>query len=145
MTLAFGWKKSARMAGRLWSWITRTLPAFTLGWRPGAAGRADGAEKIRQPALKGIRAQPRVGISCTKPSELPWGAAAREDRHFAREEGGSGTGNNLCKTQHRRSNESGGRRGQENSRVHQGPWWVSGRSSRVTELGTDAGWVNEVG
>src|ERR1700730_7765034 len=42
--------------GRLWSWITRTLPAFTLGWRPGAAGRADGAEKIRQPALKGIRA-----------------------------------------------------------------------------------------
>jgi hypothetical protein len=30
---------------------------------PGAAGRADGAEKIRQPALKTIRAQPRVGIS----------------------------------------------------------------------------------
>ena len=49
------------------------------------------------------------------------------------------------KTQHRRSNELGGRRGQENSRVHQGPWWVSGRSSCVTELGTDAGWVNEVG
>ena len=61
-------------------------------------------------------------------------AAAREDRRFAREGGGSGTGNNLCKTHHRRSNESGGRRGQENSRVHQGPWWVSGRSSCVTEL-----------
>jgi hypothetical protein len=72
-------------------------------------------------------------------------AAAREDRHFAREGGGSGTGNDLCKTHHRRSNESGGRRGQENSRVHQGPWWVSGRSSCVTELGTDARWVNEVG
>ena len=45
-----------------------------------AAGRADGAEKIRQPALKGIRAQ--RDIVCR------WGAAAREDRHFAREEEG---------------------------------------------------------
>src|ERR1700730_1510625 len=85
------------------------------------------------------------GYRVPSPASCRWGAAAREDRHFAREGGGSGTGNNLCKTQHRRSNESGGRRGQENSRVHQGPWWVSGRSSRVTELGTDAGWVNEVG
>jgi hypothetical protein len=31
MTLAFGWKKAGRMAGRLGSWITRTLPAFALG------------------------------------------------------------------------------------------------------------------
>jgi hypothetical protein len=30
-TLAFGWKKSGRMGGRLGSWITRTLPAFSLG------------------------------------------------------------------------------------------------------------------
>jgi hypothetical protein len=37
---------------------------FARARLPGAAGRADGAEKIRQPALKGIRAQPRVGISC---------------------------------------------------------------------------------
>ena len=47
-----------------------------------AAGRADGAEKIRQPALKGIRAQPRVGISCTKPSELPLGGCRQRGPAF---------------------------------------------------------------
>jgi hypothetical protein len=33
-----------------------------------------GAEKIRQPALKGIRAQPRVGISLPRPASCRWGA-----------------------------------------------------------------------
>ena len=77
-------------------------------------------------------------------------AAAREDRHFAREGGGSGTGNNLCKTQHRRSNELGVvevKRIREYIRAHGGyqvdpgasPNWVlmpdgSTRSARRQEV-----------
>ena len=55
--------------------VTDALDLRRDGRPAEAAGRAKGAEKIGQRTLKGIRAQPRVGIGCTKPSELPLGDA----------------------------------------------------------------------